>query len=94
VRDQIDARYQAAEDDGTHVVNTGKYVSPWIPALGLLEATGRLVPSQADCLGVPEFGEQLQGCFPGCGPWRSGRSLRKEQPERRSDRLRLAVGLC
>ena len=31
-------------------------------------------------------GEQLHGCFPGYGPWRSGRSLRKEQPQRRSSR--------
>jgi hypothetical protein len=64
------------------------------PSLGLVEATGRLVPScQAHFLCMPDFGEQLHGCFGGW-PRRSGRWLRKEQPQRRSDRLGLSVGLC
>ena len=91
--DQIDVLYQVAEDAGT-LVNTGSRCHSWIPALGLLEAAGRLVTSRADFLGVPDFGEQLNGCFGGCGPWRSGRLLRKEQTQRRSDRVWLAVGLC
>jgi hypothetical protein len=39
----------------------------WIPGSGLLEAAGRLVPSRADFLGVPDLGEQLHGCFPDAG---------------------------
>jgi hypothetical protein len=62
VRDQIDALYQAAEHDGTLWSTQESTCRSWTPVLGLLEATGRLVPSQADCLGVPEFGEQLHGC--------------------------------
>jgi hypothetical protein len=66
----------------------------WTPALGLLEALEDSCPLRADFLRIPDLGEQLHGCFPDAGLWRSGHSLPKEQPQRCSDRLRLAVRLC
>jgi hypothetical protein len=91
LRDQIDALYQSAEDAGT-LANTGKYVSRLDPNIRLAGSHWRTRALSG--LRISDPGEQLHGCFPDAGLSRSGHSLPKEQPQRCSDRLGLAVRLC